>query len=98
LLVTPGAYPRRKHLKGAPVGLTPALPSNSKTLLERVSNGKPSSLLDLAVNNEGKKLFNNDTRSPLTKDQILSISKMGPDDLVTKPLNFFFFVTEAEHL
>jgi hypothetical protein len=31
LLVTPGAYPRRKHLKGAPIGLALALPSNSKT-------------------------------------------------------------------
>jgi hypothetical protein len=31
LPVTPGAYPRRKHLKGAPIGLTLALPSNSKT-------------------------------------------------------------------
>jgi hypothetical protein len=30
-----GAYPRRKHLKGLPIGL--ALSSNSKTRLERVS-------------------------------------------------------------
>jgi hypothetical protein len=26
-----GAFPRRKHLKGAPIGLALALPSNSKT-------------------------------------------------------------------
>jgi len=26
-----GAYPRRMHLKGAPIGLALALPSNSKT-------------------------------------------------------------------
>ncbi len=31
MLVTPGAYPRRKHLKGAPIGLALALLSNSKT-------------------------------------------------------------------
>jgi hypothetical protein len=31
LLVTPGAYPRSKHLKGAPIGLALALASNSKT-------------------------------------------------------------------
>jgi hypothetical protein len=31
LLETLGAYPIRKHLKGAPIGLTLALPSNSKT-------------------------------------------------------------------
>jgi hypothetical protein len=31
------AYPRRKHLKGPPVGMALALPSNSKTRLERVS-------------------------------------------------------------
>jgi hypothetical protein len=31
LLVAPGAYPRRKHLKGPPIGFALALPSNSKT-------------------------------------------------------------------
>jgi hypothetical protein len=34
LLVTPGAHPRRKHLKGAPIGLALALLSNSKTDLK----------------------------------------------------------------
>ncbi len=43
LLETPGAYPRRKHLKGLPIGFALALPSNSKTRLEGVSRGKPSS-------------------------------------------------------
>jgi len=31
LLLTLGAYPRRKHLKGAPIGSVLALLSNSKT-------------------------------------------------------------------
>ncbi len=61
-LKTPGAYPRRKHLKGAPIGLPLALPSKSKTWLERVSKGKPSSLLGLIINDKGKKFYNNDTR------------------------------------
>jgi hypothetical protein len=60
LLVTPGAYPRRKHLKGAPIGLALALPSNSKTLLERVSKEKASSLLGLIISDEGKKFYNID--------------------------------------
>jgi hypothetical protein len=63
LLVAPGAYPIRKHLKGPPIGFALALPSNSKTSLERVSNGKPSSLLGLIVSDEGKKFYNIDPRS-----------------------------------
>jgi hypothetical protein len=58
---TPGAYPRRKYLKGAPIGLALALPSNSKTQLERVSKDKHSSLLDLIVSDKGKKFYNIDT-------------------------------------
>jgi len=46
LLETPGAYPRRKHLKGAPIGLALAL---------------PSSLLGLITSDEGKKFYNIDT-------------------------------------
>jgi hypothetical protein len=60
LLVTPGApgaYPRRKHLKGAPIGFALALPSNSKTRLERVSKEKASSLLGLVISDEGKKFY-----------------------------------------
>ncbi len=49
MLVIPGAFPRWKHLKGAPIGLTLALPSNSKTWLERVSKDKHSSLLGLII-------------------------------------------------
>jgi hypothetical protein len=30
-LVAPGSYPRRKYLKGPPIGFALALPSNSKT-------------------------------------------------------------------
>jgi hypothetical protein len=61
LLVTPGAYPRRKHLKGAPIGLALALPSNSKTWLERVSKDKSFSLLGIIVSEKGKKFYNIDT-------------------------------------
>jgi hypothetical protein len=51
-----------EHLNGPPVGLALALPSNSKTSLERVSKGKPSSLLGLTISDEGKKFYNIDTR------------------------------------
>jgi hypothetical protein len=53
LLVTPGVYPRRKHLKGTPVVLALALPSNSKPCVKRVSKDKPSSFLDLVVSDKG---------------------------------------------
>jgi hypothetical protein len=66
LLVTPGAYPegnpRGKHLKGPLIGFALALPSNSKTRLERVSKAKPSSLLGLVISNEEKKFYNIDAR------------------------------------
>jgi len=62
LLVKPGAYPRRKHLKVPPIGLALALPSNYKTQLERVTKGKPSSILGLVINDDGKKFYNIDTR------------------------------------
>jgi hypothetical protein len=58
LLVAPGAYPRRKHLKGPPIGSALALPSNSKTQLERVTMGKPYSLLGFVISDEGKKFYN----------------------------------------
>jgi hypothetical protein len=38
------------------------LPSNSKTQLERVTKGNPSSLLGLVASDEGKKFHNIDTR------------------------------------
>ncbi len=53
----------RKHLKGPPIGFALALPSNSKTWLERVSKGKPSSLLGLIISDKGKKFYNIDTWS-----------------------------------
>jgi hypothetical protein len=49
------------YLKGAPIGLALALPSNSKAQLERVSKDKFSSLLGLVISNEGKKFYNIDT-------------------------------------
>jgi hypothetical protein len=54
LLVTPGACPRRKHLKGPPIGFALALLTNSKTWLERVSKDRPSNLLGLIVSDKGK--------------------------------------------
>jgi hypothetical protein len=68
LLVTPGAYPRRKHLKGALIGLALALPSNSKTWLERVSREKPSSLLGLVISDEEKKVLLNVNLAALDDD------------------------------
>jgi hypothetical protein len=58
--VTPGACPRRKHLKGPPIELALSLPSNSKARLERVSKDKPSCLLGLVVSDEEKKFYNID--------------------------------------
>jgi hypothetical protein len=46
-----------KTLKGAPIRLDLALPSNSKILLERVSTDKPYSLLGLVVSDKGKKFY-----------------------------------------
>jgi hypothetical protein len=56
-----GAYPRRKHLKGPPIGFALALSSNSKTWLERVAKDKPSSLFGLVVSDERKTFDNIDT-------------------------------------
>ncbi len=44
--------------RGAPIGSALVLPSNSKTWLERVSKGKPSSLLGLIVSDLGKRFYN----------------------------------------
>ncbi len=43
------------------IGLALALPSNSKTRLERDSKVKPSNLLGLFMIDEGKKFYNIDT-------------------------------------
>jgi hypothetical protein len=61
LLEIARAYPRREYLKGAPIGLALALPSNPETQLERVFKGKRSSLSGLVVSDEGKKFYNVDT-------------------------------------
>jgi hypothetical protein len=100
LLVTPGAYPRRKHLKGAPIGLILALPSNSKTWQERVSKGKPSSLLGLAVSDEGKKFYNSDTRLELK--MMLALVRKDAKKSSFRPttgvnvIKLFFFVKDEE--
>jgi hypothetical protein len=57
-----GPYPRSEYLKGPPTGFGLAFPSDSKTWLERVSKGKPSSLLGLVISDEGKKFYNVDNR------------------------------------
>jgi hypothetical protein len=58
-------------MKGASIELALALPSNSKTWLERVSKDKCSSLLGLIVSDEGKKFYNIDTwfNPSLSKDK-----------------------------
>jgi hypothetical protein len=56
LRITPGAYPRRKQLKGAPIGWLWPCPQ----ILRPDWNGfprKPSSLLDHAVSDEEKKVL-----------------------------------------
>jgi hypothetical protein len=73
LLVAPGVYPGRKHLKGPPIGFVLALPSNSKTQLESVIKGKPSSLLGLVISDEGKKFYNIDISSQLYHILFLSV-------------------------
>ncbi len=50
-------------MKGPPIGFVLALPSNSKTQLERVTKGKTSSLLGLVVSDKGKKFYNIDISS-----------------------------------
>ncbi len=52
------SLPKKKR---PPIGFAMALPSNSKTRLERVTNGKPSSLLGLIISDEGKKFYHIDT-------------------------------------
>ncbi len=52
--MAPEAYPRRTHLKGPPIGFALTLPSNSKTQLERVNKGMPSSLLCLVISDKDK--------------------------------------------
>jgi hypothetical protein len=50
-------------MKGPPIGFVLALPSNSKTQVERVTKGKTSSLLGLVVSDKGKKFYNIDVSS-----------------------------------
>ncbi len=50
-----------KNLKCPQVGFALALPSNSKTQLESIFNGKPFSLLGLVISDEEKKFYNIDT-------------------------------------
>ncbi len=56
-------------MNGAPIVLALALPSNSKTWLERVSKDKPSSLLGLVISGKGKKSYNIDHRCQSCKEK-----------------------------
>ena len=101
MLETPGAYPRRKYLKGAPIGLALALLSNSKAQLERVSKGKCSSLLGLIVSNKGKEFYNIDTSldhscSSFGDDLNVSVKQTSFNELVSISPNPFFFVADGE--
>ncbi len=51
-----------------------ALPSNSKTQLERVSKDECSSLLGLVVSDEGKKFDKIETRWPEVVDHVLGLA------------------------
>ncbi len=64
-----------KHLNGAPIGLALALPSNSKTWLERVSKDKCSNLLGLVISNEGKKFYNIDICFPKDSNELNRLDK-----------------------
>ncbi len=61
-------------MKGAPIALALALSSNFKTLLERVSKDKRSSLLGLVVSVEAKTFYGIGT-SPLSPTS-LSLAKI----------------------
>ncbi len=61
------------HLKGTPIGLALALPSNSKTWLERVSKDKPSNLLGLDISDEGKKFYNVDNQVRMAADLLSAV-------------------------
>ncbi len=72
------AYPRREHLKGAPIGLALALLSNYKTDWKGFSKDKHFSLLGLIVINEGEKFYNIDTSSPGQRSLLANIPKPLP--------------------
>jgi hypothetical protein len=95
LLVTPGDYPRRKHLKGPPIGLALALPSNSKTQLERVSEGKPSSLLGLVISDEGKKFYHQAAKSSSSAVEFVSPNVISKLVSVLGKKTFFVFVANG---
>jgi hypothetical protein len=66
--------------------------SNSKTQLERVTKGKPSSLLGLVVGDEGKKFYNIETRWMLNETaeaekyfQLVESAPIGYDVSISYP-------------
>jgi hypothetical protein len=76
-----------KKEKGPPVGFALAVPPNSKTQLERVIKGKPSSLLGLVVSDEGKKFYNVGTwRAP----RMLRMEKCEWQTPFGRPEKIFF--------
>ncbi len=52
------SLPKKEASEGPPIMFALALPSISKTQLERVSKGKHSSIFGLIDSDEGKKFYN----------------------------------------
>jgi hypothetical protein len=77
------------------------LPSNSKTLLERVSKDRRSNLLGFIVSDDGKKFYNIDTSldhscSSFGDDLNVSARQTSFNELVPISPNPFFFVADGE--
>jgi hypothetical protein len=67
------SLPKKEASERSCIRLALALPSNSKTQLERVTKSNPSSLLGLVISDEGKKFFNIDTRKTVQPRASVSI-------------------------
>jgi hypothetical protein len=86
-VVTPGAYPRRKHLKGAPIlGWLWPCPQILRPDWKGFPSTNPSSLLCLLVSDEGKKFYNIDHRIIREK---LRLEFLGTQPFSIKPEMLF---------
>jgi len=77
-----------------------ALPSNSKTQLQRVSKGKPSSLLGIVISDEGKKFHNIDTRNKILPSKLKILLNLWRHDThhsgtVFTPFHFLLCCVET---
>jgi hypothetical protein len=70
LLATPGAYPRRQHLKGAPIGLALALLSNSKTYWKGFPRKNTLAYEASSSVMKEKKFYNIDTRMTFPSEKV----------------------------